>query len=84
MSAEAGLGEAVLAATEAMRSALGTEQTVALVSLNTDVVGPLAHGAGYLARAEVTRRTRTMAFVAAEVSGDGAVALSASGVFRLS
>lgn len=81
---QAGVGEAVLAATDAMRAALGAEQAVVLVSLNTDVVGHVPRGVRYLARAEVTRRTRTMAFVAAEVSGDGTPALSASGVFRLS
>lgn len=84
MSTEAGLGEAVLAASEAMRAAIGTEQVAVLVSLNLDVVGPLPAGATFAAEAEVTRRTRTMAFVAAAVSGNGTAALSASGVFRLS
>lgn len=85
MSAAAdGLGAAVQAAADAMRAAIGAGQVVVPVSLNTDVIGPLPAGAHYVAQAEVTRRTRTMAFVAAEVSGDGAPALSASGVFRLS
>ncbi len=53
------------------------------LSVNCDFVGPGPVGADVVGRATITRRTRTVAFAAVELSADGKMMMSATGVYRL-
>ncbi|MBL8537508.1 MAG: hypothetical protein JNM59_08920 [Hyphomonadaceae bacterium] len=54
--------------------------TTTLVSVNMEIVAPLAHGA---LRVEVNRKTRTLAFMRADlIDGDGALIATASSVHK--
>jgi len=52
------------------------------VRMTTDFLGPAHHGDWVEGLARVTRTTRTLLYVAAEITANGRLILTASGIFR--
>jgi acyl-coenzyme A thioesterase PaaI-like protein len=54
------------------------------VSLNTDLIGPAKLGDRIRGTATITRRTRTIVFIAGELTVEGKPILTATGIWKIS
>ncbi len=76
-----GLAQAALGACVAREA---SNSAARCVSLNCDFTGAPQPGDVLEARAAITRRTRSIAFVSGDITASGRVVMTATGVWRLS